>query len=144
MCQIAPPNALSQAVVSSASCRTVNTTHVRQFTTSSLLVSRVFRHLQSRKKCESCCKHRSFQKHQWWMQLFPPKGATEFLAIDILRPLTKTNQRNRYVVVMKDRFSKLTTAIPTVKVTTSWTRLSFSNTESFCIKSQILWRRTTV
>lgn len=39
------------------------------------------------------------------------------MAIDILNLLTKTMQRNLFVVVMKDRYSKLTRAIPTVKVT---------------------------
>jgi Integrase core domain len=46
------------------------------------------------------------------MKLFPPSAAFEFVAMDILGPLPKTAIGNRYILVIVDRFSKLTRAIP--------------------------------
>lgn len=51
------------------------------------------------------------------MQLFPPSGPLEVLVKDILGVLTRTRQRNRFVVVMIGRYSKLTSAISTAIVT---------------------------
>lgn len=50
------------------------------------------------------------------MQLFSPNEPLNFAAINILGLSTKTTQGNRFVVAMKDRYSKLIRAIPTPKV----------------------------
>lgn len=62
-------------------------------------------------KCDSCRRHRSTQKHQRKLQLFLPSELLEFVVIDILPPLTKTKQKNRFIIVMTDSCSKLTRAI---------------------------------
>lgn len=68
-------------------------------------------------RCESCCKYRPSHKHQKWMQLLPPSGSLEFIAIDMLGPLTKTEQRIRFLVFITDQNRKLTRVIPIPKVT---------------------------
>jgi hypothetical protein len=46
------------------------------------------------------------------MNLFPANEPLEFVAIDILGPLTKTVHGNRFLLVISDRFFKLTRTIP--------------------------------
>jgi transposase InsO family protein len=45
------------------------------------------------------------------LQMFPPNEPLEFLAMDILGPLPVTSRGNRYVLVITDRFSKLTQTV---------------------------------
>jgi hypothetical protein len=42
------------------------------------------------------------------LQMFPPSAPMEFLAMDILGPLTQIDKVNRFLLVVTDRFSKLT------------------------------------
>jgi hypothetical protein len=46
------------------------------------------------------------------MQLLTAHEPLEFVAIDILGPLTKTAHGNRFLLVISDRFSKLTRTTP--------------------------------
>jgi transposase InsO family protein len=52
------------------------------------------------------------------MKMFPANEPPEFVAIDILGPLPKTVHGNRFLLVILDRFSKLTRTIP-MRTTTS-------------------------
>lgn len=73
----------------------------------------VFAHVA---QCASSRMIRASKKRQKCMQLFPPSDLLEFVAINILGPLTKTRQGNRFIVVMADRYHKLTRAIQCAKV----------------------------
>lgn len=45
----------------------------------------------------------------------PALGLLEFIAIEVLRPLPRTTSGNQYAIVITDRYSKVTRAIPTSK-----------------------------
>jgi Integrase core domain len=51
------------------------------------------------------------------MKLFPANEPLEFVAIDILGPLPKTDHGNRVLLVISDLFSKLTRTVPMRKTT---------------------------
>ena len=57
------------------------------------------------------CSPRKFVKNQKDLKLFPAAGPLEFVAMDLLRPLLKTAHGNQHVLVITDRFSKLTRSI---------------------------------
>ena len=69
--------------------------------------------------CPSCAKQklRPSKHRTTFMKLFPPKRAMEFVGIDLLGPLPVTEDGNRYLLIITDRFSKLTRAIPLKKET---------------------------
>ena len=68
--------------------------------------------------CASCAQVRGTRyKAQKFLQLFPASGPLEFVAMDILGDLTRTSRHNRFVLVITDRFSKLTVAIPLRTIT---------------------------
>ena len=65
------------------------------------------------RNCHACAKERvKLRSHQAPMKLFPATEPLEFVAIDILGPLPKAKDGSRYLLVMTDRFSKLTRAVP--------------------------------
>lgn len=43
-----------------------------------------------------------------FMKLFPAAGSLEFIAIDLFGPPFETNKGYKYVIVITDRFTKLT------------------------------------
>jgi transposase InsO family protein len=51
------------------------------------------------------------------LQLFPPSAPMEFIAMDILGPLTQTDKGSRFLLVVTDRFSKLMRAYPLASTT---------------------------
>lgn len=55
--------------------------------------------------------------HQRLLQLVPPEGFLETVAVDILGLLPNTRTGNEYVVLMIDRYLKFTRAIPTTAMT---------------------------
>ena len=64
-------------------------------------------------RCESCAQVRGTQfRHQRLLKLFPATGPLEFVAMDLLGPLSKTKNGNRFILVITDRFSKFTRSIP--------------------------------
>lgn len=61
--------------------------------------------------CHPCARNRmSLHRQASAMKLFPPDGPNEQVAIDILGPLPVTEEGNRYILVMSDRFTKLSRA----------------------------------
>ena len=60
-----------------------------------------------------CAKNRvKLPKRTHPLRLFPAQHPLERLSIDILGPLTKTKKGNRVLLVITDRFTKLTQVIP--------------------------------
>jgi Integrase zinc binding domain len=65
------------------------------------------------RQCIPCAKNRvQERKRVSMMKMFPANEPPEFVAIDILGPLPKTVHGNRFLLVILDRFSKLTRTIP--------------------------------
>jgi hypothetical protein len=65
------------------------------------------------RSCEQCARNNVQERTRVnHMQLFPAHEPLEFVAIDIFGPLPKTAHGNRFLLVISDRFSKLTRTIP--------------------------------
>jgi Integrase zinc binding domain len=63
--------------------------------------------------CTVCAKNRvKERKRTSFLKLFRASGPLEFVAMDILGPLPKTEHGNRFLLVISDRFSKLTRTVP--------------------------------
>lgn len=63
--------------------------------------------------CEHCARNNVQERTRVnHMKLFPANEPLEFVAIDILGPLPKTAHGNRFLLVISDRFSKLTRTVP--------------------------------
>ena len=57
-------------------------------------------------------KELKLRTHQAPLKLFPATQPLEFVAIDILSPLDRASTGHRFILVMMDRFSKFTRAVP--------------------------------
>ncbi len=65
------------------------------------------------RKCSTCAKNRiKLRQRTNPLQLFPPAGPLESVAIDIFGPLLKTPRGNEYLLMLTDRYSKLTKSVP--------------------------------
>ena len=63
--------------------------------------------------CNACAKNRvKLRKRTHPLRLFSAQSPLEALSIDILGPLTKTKKGYRFLLVVTDRFTKLTQVIP--------------------------------
>jgi hypothetical protein len=65
------------------------------------------------RQCDVCSCIRI--KERTWtssLKLFPASSPLTYMSIDILGPLPKTNHGNRFLLVMTDRFKKLTRTVP--------------------------------
>ncbi|MEM7496351.1 MAG: integrase, partial [Myxococcota bacterium] len=70
------------------------------------------------RECISCAKMQgTYYAHQKYLQLFPANGPLEFIAIDILGPLPRSKRGNKHVLVITDRYSKLTRTVAMNKIT---------------------------
>ena len=70
------------------------------------------------RQCDSCARERvQLRKHSTFLKLFPARRPLEFVAIDILGPLPRSTKGNQYLLVISDRFSKMTRAIPLKSIT---------------------------
>lgn len=68
--------------------------------------------------CPDCASARiKFRKHNSEMKLFPPSAPLEYVAIDILGELPKTKRKNKYLLIISDRFSKLVRTVPMKRIT---------------------------
>ena len=78
--------------------------------------------------CRTCVQATGVRrKKQHKTRLFPPTGPLQDVAMDLLGPLPKTRLGNQYVLVITDRFSKLTRAIPMAKTTAPFIAAVFLN-----------------
>lgn len=60
-------------------------------------------------RCDACARNRiKGQKNVYKMKLFPPSKPLEYVAMDILGPLPRTKAGKRFILVITDRFTKLT------------------------------------
>ena len=72
---------------------------------------------QTVRNCRSCARVRgTTYKHRRFLRLFPAEYPLQFVAIDLLGPLPRTTNGNRHVLVITDRFSKLSRAVPLVRI----------------------------
>jgi hypothetical protein len=70
------------------------------------------------RQCQSCSRNRmSLSRHSNPLKLFPANAPLEAIAMDILGPLPKTKHGNRFLLVIADRFSKLTRTVPLRTIT---------------------------
>lgn len=53
------------------------------------------------------------------LELFPPVGPLEIVAIDILRSLPRTRADNYFFIIMRERYNKLARLIPMTKITST-------------------------
>ena len=81
------------------------------------------------RSCTKCARDRvRHRQHARFLKLFPPERPLQYVAIDILGPLPMTARKNRYLLVISDRFSKMTQTVPLTKVT------GLSVARAFCDK----------
>jgi hypothetical protein len=79
------------------------------------------------KLCHECTKKNSIRrKRTKEITLFPSEQPLDFIVIDILGPLTKTSKGHQYLLVIADRFSKLTRTVPLKTIAT------FEVASAFC------------
>ena len=72
---------------------------------------------QSVKDCYSCAKTRgTYYAHQKYLQLFPPAGPLEFVAMDLLGPLPNSTRGNKHILVVTCRYSKLARTVAMDKI----------------------------
>ena len=65
------------------------------------------------RRCPTCAKNRiKLRKSVKELQLFPASAPLESVSIDVLGELLKTARGNQYLLVVSDRFTKLTKSIP--------------------------------
>jgi transposase InsO family protein len=80
------------------------------------------------KRCTECIQEQLASRPvRTQLKLFPSSGPLEFVAIDILGPLPKTNQGHQYLLVISDRFTKLVRTIPLRRITSLMVAQSFSS-----------------
>lgn len=68
-------------------------------------------------KCSSCQKHCHQPTYQPLFQSVPTERPLEFVAVDKLGPLSKSEIDNTLIVVITNKYLELTRAIPTRKTT---------------------------
>jgi Integrase zinc binding domain len=68
---------------------------------------------ETARQCDACARNRiSERKHTNKLQLFHAKSPLESVAMDILGPLPRTKHGSRFLLVISDRFSKVTKTVP--------------------------------
>jgi transposase InsO family protein len=79
------------------------------------------------RQCTTCAKNRvKERKRTSFLKLFPASSPLEYVSMDILGPLPKTDHGNRFLLVITDRFSKLTRTVPLRTIT------AFNVAKAFC------------
>jgi len=69
-------------------------------------------------KCTTCAQNRlSLRRHTSSLTLFPATEPSTDLSVYILEPIPATNAGNRFILVIPDRFSKLTKCVALRRIT---------------------------
>jgi hypothetical protein len=69
-------------------------------------------------QCDLCTRNRISEKRKTNpLKLFPANGPLESVAMDILGPLPRTKHGNRFLLVISDRYSRVTKTVPLRTVT---------------------------
>ncbi len=80
------------------------------------------------RKCSTCAKNRiKLRQRSNPLRLFPPAGPLESVAIDIFGPLLKTARGNQYLLMITDRYSKLTKSVPMKTMSAEAVAITFTN-----------------
>ncbi len=80
------------------------------------------------RKCPSCAKNRiKLRRNTSKLQLFPPEGPLDSVAIDIFGEIHKTDRGNQYLLMICDRFTKLTKSVPLKGVSAAEVATAFVN-----------------
>jgi transposase InsO family protein len=75
--------------------------------------------LETVRQCDACARNRiTLSRRTNTLGLFPANSPFKSVAMDILGPLPKTRHGNRFLLVIADRYSKLTRTVP-LRVTTA-------------------------
>jgi hypothetical protein len=70
------------------------------------------------RQCEICARNRIAEKRRTNpLKIFPPGGSLESVAMDKLGPLPRTKHGNLFLLVIADRFSKVTKTVPLRTIT---------------------------
>jgi hypothetical protein len=65
------------------------------------------------RQCDLCVRNRISEKRKTNpLKLFPANGPLESVSMDILGPLPPTKPENRFLLVISDRYSKVTKTVP--------------------------------
>ena len=80
------------------------------------------------RKCPTCAKNRlKLRRNVNQLKLFPAKSPLESVARDVFGELVKTARGNQYLLVITDRFTKLTKTVPMKSVSASDLAKAFVN-----------------
>ena len=78
------------------------------------------------RNCHACAKNRiRLRKRTNPLKTFPATVPLRHVSIDILGALKKTKRGNRWILVMTDRFTKLTQVVPMKKITAQHVAIAF-------------------
>ena len=78
------------------------------------------------RNCAQCAKNRiKLRKNVEPLQLFPATEPLASVSIDILGEFITTPRRNKYLLVISDRFTKLTKTVPIKKISAAEVAKSF-------------------
>ncbi len=71
------------------------------------------------RECIDCARNRIKERSKTsFLKLFPAAAPLEFVCMDLLGPLPRTARHNRFLLVLTDRFSKLTRTVPLTNTST--------------------------
>jgi hypothetical protein len=78
-------------------------------------------------QCDACARNRINERNKTsYLKVFPASFLLEYVFIELLGPLPKTAHGNSFLLVMTDRFSKLTRTVPL------WTTTAFVVAKALC------------
>lgn len=80
---------------------------------------------------QKLCQEEQQRKLRCHLHLFPVTCSLESVAVHILRPLPKMTKGNEHAVVITNRISKLTCAVPVAQIATDTAAEIFFNAAVF-------------